>query len=260
MVFRDEAKLLPAFAKPDALDAAAAERGDGLVSLHAFVEPRLLRMQPGIDALRADGVLGHEGSDADEPRDERRQHVAPAESGDEQHHSTHGGEQQRRAHIGFLEDEQENGADANARDEHAASEGSHVALESFAIPGDGDDERELRELGGLHAKAAGADPAARTILHDADVRHPDQGEEHDHQQQERPPEFLNPAIVAGCGGEERGEADAGPNGLHDQVAGFLLAGAGADEHDDAKREQAEHGKEQKGCGGFHGDGTVKREA
>ena len=110
-MLRHEAELLPPFAKAHSFDPATAERGNGLVGLHAYLETGFIRMQPGINPSRAHRVVGDEDGDGSESDDKRRQDVTPAESGDEEHDGADGGEQERGADIRFLEDEEQHRTD-----------------------------------------------------------------------------------------------------------------------------------------------------
>ena len=249
-----EAEFLPAFAEAHTPHAAAAERGDGLVGLMAFVEFGFLDVQPRVEARRAHGVMHDENRKRSDGEHHRRRDVAPANARQQEHHATHAGEQHGGAHVGLLEDEREHDGDAESGVNNAAPEPSHEALVIFAIPGERDDERDLRKLGGLESEATDAQPATRAVALKADLRHEHEHECADGDEQRRPPKALEPAIIAGCGDEQGNQADSGPDGLHDEILRLRLACAGADQHDDAKHEKGKHGEEKKGGRDFHEQG------
>ena len=251
VVFRNKPEFLTAFAEPNSLRAAGAERGHRLPRLHALVEAGFIRMQPRVNALRPHRILRDEGGEAPGQQQHRRGDVQKTRAGDQEHHAADGGEQHGGADIGFLKQQRENGDHPEARIQDARFEPRHRPLEPFAIPRQREDERHLHELGRLQTEPAVPDPSSSAFLRDANVRHPDADQQADRQQEEHPPERFQPAIIDHGGQQAGEEPDAGPDRLHDEEPGFRLAHARAHQHHDAKNQQRENREQQHRCGGLH---------
>ncbi len=84
-------------------------------------------------------------------------------SGDKQHRTADGREQNRRATIGFNENQSQHERDQHAREHNPVFKGVHFPLIAFGIPREHDDERQLGEFGRLeaHSPAKSASDARR---------------------------------------------------------------------------------------------------
>ena len=104
-----------------------------------------------------------------QPQHHRRGDEAPANAGYEQEDPAHAGHEKGRPAIRFDEDQTQHHPNEQRGDHDAPLPARHLALVMFPIPGQRDDQRQLRQFGRLKADDPEAEPAPRPVDERAQV-------------------------------------------------------------------------------------------
>src|SRR4249920_3040860 len=206
---------------PDPLAEARsreASRADADRRLHDL-EPGALSVAPRVEEAehaRPAVRLGPDREHSDSRGDDRRHDEQPdGHYGDEEDREHHPAEGDRGAEVGLHDDEpaEDRGQQAERLDELA--DGSRRSP-SRQVPRGEEAERELRELGGLEARRAEDEPAARTVDRRPEDEHRRTQPERDEEERRR--EVPQAVVVEARGHNHEDDADEGVHRLTLQVA------------------------------------------
>src|SRR5262245_19169147 len=101
MMFGNIAEFLASVSKTESRHAARTKSKHGLISLMSFALFGFFKMEPGIDSFRTHPIMINENPDGKHSSQNRRQKIAPAETGDKQHNRADQSNEHRRADIRF---------------------------------------------------------------------------------------------------------------------------------------------------------------
>ena len=133
--------------------------------LHVGIGAVLVRIEEGGEAgdlvrVQQAALDGDEGDQ--HGADEQQHQDADRQTGDGQHHDEDDHHDHGRAEVGLEQHEDDGDAGHDQQAEHVAP-GQPLFISSGAIGGDGQDEGEDGELGGLELERAQAEPAGRAL-------------------------------------------------------------------------------------------------
>ena len=169
---------------PLAEKPARTERDGGLDRMVARTQRILRRVEQGQHAL-ALVIVQHRPQKRQTGTAEQSEPEQdfPGQPGQEQHVESSGAHQQRGAQIGLSCDKQHRHDHEHRTDDEVAHlQDRFVAIE---IPGKQQRDCNFHELGGLNAREAEIEPAARTVDHFSGERHADQQGQADYVQGQR---------------------------------------------------------------------------